>query len=83
MKKTSLQIVYLRDVEKGGFPMRRRKQFFEPPLPFPLWTVETALGPVEVYEIPEEQKAAVLEKLYPGHPIPRLETMMEDGHHNR
>lgn len=60
--------------------MRRRKQFFEPLLPFPLRTVETALGPVEVYEIPEEQKAAVLEKLYPGHPIPKLESMMEDIH---
>jgi hypothetical protein len=42
--------------------------------------VETALGPIEVYEIPEDQKGAVLEKLYPGHPIPKLETMMDDIH---
>jgi hypothetical protein len=42
--------------------------------------VQTALGPLEVYEIPEEQKGAVLEKLYPFRPIPGLESMMEDIH---
>lgn len=59
------------------------KRYFEPLLPFPLRTVETALGPVKVYEIPEEQKAAVLAKLYPFRPIPKLETMMEDIHAER
>lgn len=60
--------------------MAQGRNFFEPLLPFPLRTVQTAQGPVEVYEVPEEQKGAVLEKLYPGHPIPRLESMMEDIH---
>lgn len=60
--------------------MSVRKHVFEPLIPFPLRTVQTTLGPVEVYEIPEDHKGAVLEKLYPGHSIPRLETMMEDIH---
>lgn len=60
--------------------MSSPKRFIEPMLPFPLRTVETALGPVEVYEIPEDQKGPVLEKLCPFHPIPKLEALMEDIH---
>ncbi len=60
--------------------MSRRKQFFEPLLPFPLRIVETALGLIKVYDIPEEKKGAVLEELYPFRPIPKLESIMEDIH---
>jgi len=56
------------------------RRYFEPLLPFPLRRVETDLGPVEVYDIPENQKGPVLEKLYPFRPIPKLETLMEDIH---
>ncbi|MBM3284391.1 MAG: hypothetical protein FJY81_00795 [Candidatus Aminicenantes bacterium] len=60
--------------------MSPQRNYFEPLLPFPLRTVQTALGSVDVYEIPEEQKGAVLEKLFPFRPIPRLGTLMEDIH---
>jgi hypothetical protein len=49
-------------------------------LPFPTRTVQTRLGPVEVYEIPDSQKAAVLKKLYPFKPRPGLQDVMEDIH---
>jgi hypothetical protein len=49
-------------------------------LPFASRTVQTGLGPVEVYEIPTNQKAAVLKKLYPFKPLPGLEDVMEDIH---
>ncbi|MGB7297049.1 MAG: hypothetical protein WBC70_15805 [Candidatus Aminicenantales bacterium] len=56
------------------------RDFSEPLLPFPLRTVQTGQGPVEVYELPEGHKGAVLEKLYPFRPIPKLGTLMEDIH---
>jgi hypothetical protein len=49
-------------------------------LPFSTRTVQTRLGPVEVYEISDNQKAAVLKKLYPFKPLPGLEDVMEDIH---
>jgi len=49
-------------------------------LPFPLRTVLTKLGPVDVYEIPDNQKAAVLKELYLFRPLPGLEDVMEDIH---
>jgi hypothetical protein len=45
-----------------------------------LHTVQTELGRVEAYEIPDKQKAAVLKKFYPFRPLPGLEDMMEDIH---
>ncbi|MFQ6070381.1 MAG: hypothetical protein ACE5LC_07630 [Candidatus Aminicenantales bacterium] len=60
--------------------MAQGRSFFDPPLPFPLRTVQTARGPIKVYVIPEEKKGLVLEILYPFRPIPKLETMMEDIH---
>ena len=60
--------------------MPQRRSFFEQILPFPLRTVRTSWGTVGVYEIPEDQKKAVLEKLYPFHPIPSLGRLMEDIH---
>jgi hypothetical protein len=52
----------------------------EPKLPFPLRTQQSPQGPVQVYEIPKEQKAAVLKMLYPFLPVPSLEDEMEDIH---
>ncbi len=49
-------------------------------LPFPTRTVQTEHGPVDVYEIPDDQKLAVIEKLYPFRPLPGLEDIMEDIH---
>ncbi len=60
--------------------MAKQAAFYEPPLPFPLRTVQTAQGPIEIYEIPEDQKEAVLEKLYIFRPIPSLDDLMEDIH---
>ena len=60
--------------------MRKETSWMDEELPFPTRTVQTSLGPVEVYEIPKNQKAAVLEKLYPFKPLPGLEDVMEDIH---
>ena len=49
-------------------------------LPFPVRTVQTGLGPVEVYDIPDDKKQMVIEKLYPFRPLPDLEDEMEDIH---
>ena len=60
--------------------MAKRIDLFKPKLPFPLRTVQTGRASVDVYEIPEKQKAAVLKKLYPFRPIPALKDVMEDIH---
>lgn len=60
--------------------MRKRIPWTDERLPFPLHMVQTELGPVDVYEIPDNQKAAVLKKLYPFRPLPGLEEVMEDIH---
>lgn len=58
--------------------MAKPMDFYEPELPFPKRTVQTEVGPVEVYQIPDGQKEAVLKKLYPFNPVPSLEAEMED-----
>jgi len=60
--------------------MRKIMAGLDERLPFPLRTVQTKLGPVDVYEIPDNQKPAVLKKLYPFQNLPGLEDMMEDIH---
>jgi hypothetical protein len=60
--------------------MAKPMDFYEPELPFPTRTVQTEVGPVEVYQIPDGQKEAVLRKLYPFDPVPSLEAVMEDIH---
>jgi hypothetical protein len=52
----------------------------DPPLPFPIKLVPSPSGPVRVYDIPDDQKQAVLEKLYIFRPIPSLDDVMEDIH---
>lgn len=54
--------------------------FPEPLLPFPLKVEQGPHGPIRVYDIPQDQKAAVLEKLYPFRPVPLLGEEMEDIH---
>jgi hypothetical protein len=60
--------------------MRRRPGWLDEKLSFPIRTVQTELGPVDVYEIPDDQKLAVIEKIYPFRPRPGLEDIMEDIH---
>jgi len=60
--------------------MRKKIAWMDERLPFPLRTVQTKLGPIDVYEIPNNQKAAILKKLYPFRPLPRLEDVMQDIH---
>ncbi|MFZ2053236.1 MAG: hypothetical protein WAU81_03465 [Candidatus Aminicenantales bacterium] len=60
--------------------MRSRLEKIDERLPFPLRTVPTELGPVAVYEIPDDQKPAVIKLLYPFRPLPGLEDVMEDVH---
>ena len=51
------------------------------PLPYPLKTLEMAKGPAEqVYDIPEEDKAALLPTLYPFTPCPDLDDEIFDLH---
>jgi hypothetical protein len=60
--------------------MAHQVEYSEPLLPYPLRTVQTAQGPAKVYDIPEQKKGAVLEKLYPFIPLPSLVDEMEDIH---
>ncbi|HUU38694.1 MAG TPA: hypothetical protein VMW46_10905 [Candidatus Desulfaltia sp.] len=60
--------------------MRKRIEWMDERLPFPLRTVQTEFGPVDVYDIPEDQKPVVIKKLYPFQPLPGLEDVMEDIH---
>jgi len=58
----------------------KKQEFFEEKLPFPRRTVQSASGPIEIYEIPGKEKKAVLEKLFPFRPIPGMGRLMEDIH---
>ncbi len=58
--------------------MAKTINFIDPVLPYPLRTVQSGRGPIQVYEIPEADKAAVLEKVYIFRPIPDLDDVMED-----
>lgn len=52
----------------------------EPKLSFPTRRIPAQWGSVEEYVIPDVEKAAVLEELYPFDPIPELKDMMFDLH---
>ena len=54
------------------------------PLPYPLKTLEMAKGPAEqVYDIPEEAKAAVFGEVWPFHGCPALDDLRFDIHEQR
>jgi len=60
--------------------MSQFSSFIDPPLPFPIKVVPSATGPVRVYEIPDDQKEAILKRLYIFRPVPSLDDVMEDIH---
>jgi len=60
--------------------MSQFSSFIDHPLPFPVKIVPSATGPVRVYEIPDDQKEAILEQLYIFRPVPSLDDVMEDIH---
>jgi len=60
--------------------MSQSSFFYDALLPFPFKIVPSTTGPVRVYDIPDDQKQAVLEKLYPFLPVPSLDDVMEDIH---
>ncbi len=60
--------------------MSQSSPFSDPPLPFPIKVVPSATGPVRIYEIPDDQKEAILEQLYIFRPVPSLDDVMEDIH---
>lgn len=60
--------------------MSQSSPFSDPLLPFPLKVVPSATGPVRIYEIPDDQKEAILEQLYIFRPVPSLDDVMEDIH---
>lgn len=60
--------------------MSQFSSFIDAPLPFPIKVVPSATGLVRVYEIPNDQKEAVLEQLYIFRPVPSLDDIMEDIH---
>lgn len=53
--------------------MSQPSPFFDPPLPFPIKVIPSATGPVQIYEIPDDQKEAILGQLYIFRPIPSLD----------
>jgi hypothetical protein len=67
-------------MKTGRSKMKGRTDRLNERLPFPTRTVRTELGPVEVYEIPDDRKRTVIEKLYPFRPLPGPEDIMEDIH---
>lgn len=52
----------------------------EPRLRFSTRIIPARWGSVEVYDIPDGEKAAVLDELYPFDPVPGLEERMFDLH---
>jgi hypothetical protein len=60
--------------------MSQSSPFSDPLLPFPIKVVPSPSGPVRIYDIPDDQKQAVLEKLYILRPVPSLDDLMEDIH---
>ena len=54
-----------------------------PRLPFQTRKVQTAGGTVEEYVIPEDEKADVLEELYPFDPVPSLDEEQYDLHEGK
>ena len=52
--------------------------FTDPMLPYLLRAAQSCRGLIQVYEIPEEHKANVLERLCIFRPVPDLEDLMED-----
>ena len=60
--------------------MAKKKYLGGERLPFPTRTVPAVGGMVEVYVIPDEKKAEVLEELYPFIPVPSLDEEMYDVH---
>ncbi len=60
--------------------MSQSSPFSDPLLPFPIKVVPSATGPVQIYEIPDDQKEAILEQLYIFKPVPSLDDLMEDIH---
>jgi hypothetical protein len=60
--------------------MVKQNDHGEPRLPFPVKSVYIPGGTIEMYVIPDEKRAAVLEKLYPFIPVPSLDEDMYDVH---
>ncbi len=60
--------------------MAKKKDFGNVRLPFPTRTMCVGGGMIEVYVIPDEKKAEVLEELYPFIPVPSLNEEMYDVH---
>ena len=55
----------------------------EPRLSFPIRMAPESWGDMEEYEIPTNQKAAVLKRLYPFDPVPKMDDVMFDLHAER
>jgi hypothetical protein len=55
----------------------------EPRLSFPIRMAPASWGDMEEYEIPTNQKAAVLKRLYPFDPVPKMDDVMFDLHAER
>ena len=60
--------------------MAKKKYLGKSRLPFPTRTVQAVGGMIEVYVIPDEKKAEVLEELYPFIPVPTLDEERYDVH---
>jgi hypothetical protein len=60
--------------------MTKSSPLCDPPLPFPIKVIPSAAGPVQLYDIPDDQKEAILEQLYIFRPVPALDDVMEDIH---
>jgi hypothetical protein len=78
-ERSPVRLIIGKSKEEGA-EMKGRMGYVNRRLPFPARTVQTEFGPIDVYEIPDDQKQAVIERLYPFRPLPGLEDVMEDIH---
>jgi hypothetical protein len=63
--------------------MFKKQRKFLPRLCYPTRLVGTGKARIEEYIIPDEEKAGVLEKLYPFEPVPELSETMLDLHEEK
>jgi hypothetical protein len=63
--------------------MFKKKRTMPPRLTYPTRTIGAGTQAVEEYVIPEEDKARVLNDLYPFEPVPELTEMMFDLHEEK
>jgi hypothetical protein len=87
LRKIGLPFVlgyWIKEKSEPGRPiMFKKRKIDQPRLAYPTRRVAEVAEAVEEYVIPTEEKARVLEELYPFEPVPALNEMMFDLHEEK